>query len=523
MGLADKSYIVMYDVRGIQDYIFKTNHAKEIVGASCLVDSIIIKGLEEYVNEKENEQNRYMTDWENDDGDAFLTDSSVVMQVMFIGGGNAYVLIRGEEACHDVNWFLSKYVLTETYSLNLAVAVIEKGESYAKDYENINAEMRRIKAKMPNARPTGALPFMKRDSITGYPISRRVEKYKAVNYYCTEAVKKRSKFSADEFSENEGEKIFDNMVTEKGDNSSLAICHIDGNSMGMRIREQMKNVKAYEEAISKMRTLSKDIANSFRDTFDKMIAYMDELTPKVKPNSKHKLYREIIVAGDDITFVCNAKLARSAVEFFLKQIVERGYSACAGIAYFNSHFPFSDAYKVTEACCETAKRCAKENGHRGKDGSVGCYMDFQICTNVRAANLGEYRKKHYLVNGEYMIARPYYVPSDKEGWEEMNSGNQCNSIDRLEQWLIKFDDKTFIARNKAKKLRNIIPEGLDGIKSYLLFLKYRGIELDRPEEQYRYWYDALEIMDIDLIPEKIPEKVVSKEGATDENKDSVTK
>lgn len=518
MGQTDKNYIAVYDVRGIQDYIFKTNHAKEIVGASLLVDSIIIKGLKKYVDSlAEEEKSRYMTDWENDNPHAFLTNPNVQMQVMFIGGGNAYVLFRGETVCRDVNQFLGKYVLTETYSLNLAVAVRKKRDSYAEDYKDINAKLREIKGKMPHAMPAGALPFMKRDSVTGYPVSKRRKEYDTVNDYCTEAAKKRDKFPEKEFAQNEGERIFDNMVTEKGNDSNLAICHIDGNSMGMRIREQMEHVEAYEDAIPKMRELSKHIAVSFRQTFDDMISCMEELTPKVKPDSEHKLYRKIIVAGDDITFVCNAKLARSAVEFFLKEIVEKGYSACGGIAYFNSHFPFSDAYKVAEACCESAKKCAKEEGHRGDDGVVGCYMDFQICTNVRAADLREYRKKHYLVGEKYMIARPYYVPS-KEEREQMNRRNECNSIERLKEWLVKFDDETFIARNKAQKLRNIIPEGVDGIKSYLLFLKYRGIELDQPEEQYRYWYDALEIMDIDLNPKK----EVSKEGAADENTDSVT-
>ena len=53
-----------------------------------------------------------------------------------------------------------------------------------------------------------------------------------------------------------------------------------------------------------MRKISKEIAVTFRDTFDWMLAYMDELAPKVKENVRNKLYREIVVAGDDITFVC---------------------------------------------------------------------------------------------------------------------------------------------------------------------------------------------------------------------------
>lgn len=55
----------MYDVRGIQNYIFKSNLAKEIIGASAIVDSIIINGLEEYKKTKIEieKRNYYLTDW----------------------------------------------------------------------------------------------------------------------------------------------------------------------------------------------------------------------------------------------------------------------------------------------------------------------------------------------------------------------------------------------------------------------------------------------------------------------------
>ena len=184
------------------------------------------------------------------------------------------------------------------------------------------------------------MPFMEADSITGYPV---VSHEKEGNF-STEAKLKRGAFP-----EQEDEKIFDNMVTEKGDSSTLAVFHIDGNSMGNSIRMKMEEKENYEDAVRTMRELSLNISGTFRQTVDKMRAYMDSLSPKVK-NTDKKLYREIIVAGDDITFVCNAKLALPAVEYFLKHIGDSGeFSACGGIAFFNSHFPFSDAYQVAEA------------------------------------------------------------------------------------------------------------------------------------------------------------------------------
>lgn len=116
--LQEKEVLAMYDVRGIQGYIFKSNVAKEIIGASVLVEKIITEGLKAYIREQEEaEQKYYMTEWEQDDPEAFLKDKAVKMQIMFVGGGNAYVLFRKGAECEHVNRFLAKYLLEKTYSL----------------------------------------------------------------------------------------------------------------------------------------------------------------------------------------------------------------------------------------------------------------------------------------------------------------------------------------------------------------------------------------------------------------------
>lgn len=501
--LMNQQVLAMYDVRGIQSYIFKSNAAKEIVGASALVEKIITNGLQAYVQTQDKNAAgaaKYMTNWMNDDPSAFLKNPEVEMQIMFIGGGNAYVLFRHGSECEKVNRFLAKYLLDKTYSLNLAVAVVPRTESYENDYDAINNRMREIKASMPLNMPMGAMPFMAADSITGAPLTR---KERDGNYYSTEASLKRAAFP-----EQEDEKIFDNMVTEKGNSSTLAVFHIDGNSMGNKIRETMSGIKEYEKAISRMRELSLNISKKFRATVDEMKIYMDSLAPKIKDTKGHKLYREIIVAGDDITFVCNAKLAIPAVKFFLENISKKGeFSACGGIAFFNSHFPFSDAYQVAEACCESAKKRAKQAECKGDNDKIGNFLDYQICTNIRASELETYRDRHYTVEGKTFIFRPYYVPFEKDDWN-MNGKNDCYNISRLMYWLGYFTQKettedsagASIARSKAKSLRDTIPMGEAELKSELSFLKSRGYgklkaEFDKDERTAAIWYDALEIMD----------------------------
>ena len=252
--LKQKEVLAMYDVRGIQDYIFRSNDLQEIIGASNLVEDIIITGLQQVIiSNKEWDKREFLTDWENDKGTEFLENIDIKMQVLFIGGGNAYVLFRNGDLCSQMNKKMAKYVLDETYSLNLAVAVVMKT-----DYEKINIEMRRIKARMSETKPAGSLPFMATDSITGFPLSvykgRKMMKYEdGIEYLCTESWLKRKHFPKEE----NAEKILDNMVTGKGDNSTLALIHIDGNNMGKRLKEIMEDKEDYSQAVVTMRNISK--------------------------------------------------------------------------------------------------------------------------------------------------------------------------------------------------------------------------------------------------------------------------
>ena len=506
--LLGKEVLAMYDIRGIQGYIFKTNAVKEIIGASKLVDDIIINGLKDYVKNcvSAEEKDLYLVEWNNGDtADAFIKDGSkVLMQVMFVGGGNAYVLFRNGSICSEVNRYLGKYVLDKTYSLNVAIAVIEKTDSYTKDYAKINDQMRKIKARMPVSKPVGAFSFTATDSITGLPIVGCDLKSVEKKYYCRESLLKR-----DAVDEKNVEKIFDNMVTQKGDNSTLALIHIDGNSLGKRIMNLMRDVKDYKSAIQKMRRLSSGIDKTFKDTFKDMTSWMDSQQDRFKTDTMK--YRKIVVAGDDITFVCNARLAIPAVKYFLEKLNEKKtdfiqteedknpiFTACAGIAFFNSHFPFSDAYMVAEACCDSAKKRAKskECSISGNDQIVGNFFDFQLCTNVNASNLDDYRDKHYVVDNESFIQRPYYVRVEND--KGLNVKNEKYSVSKLEDKLSVLCSPDF-PRSLGKEIRNVIPQGNNEIKKEVAFLKSRKHnEFNKLEEEKGTWYDACELMDLQL-------------------------
>lgn len=500
----NEEVLAMYDVRGIQNYIFKTNRIKEIIGASLIVDNIIMKGLKEVVKDKDKHQ--FLTEWEKDEADAFIREGSdVQMQVLFIGGGNAYVLFRNETICKEINQKLAKYVLNETYSLNLAVAIVKKTDSYKDNYKEINAEMRKVKAEMGEVKPLGAMPFMQVDSMTGFPLTG----YDSISKkdLCTESLLKRKIFEKGHKGKEENQ-LLDDMVTEKGDSSFLAVVHIDGNNMGLCIKQCMSEISRYEDAIPTIRQISKNINNGFLEAYDKAIEKINALAPKIKEGATDKeLCRKIVTAGDDITFICNAKAAIPAVEAFIKSVVEKymdadmpqidgmqrnsaqyRFSACAGIAFFNSHFPFTDAYKVAEACCDKSAKYRAKDENRCVNGKTGSFFDYQVCTHIKSAHIESYREQNYTNDAGSLIYRPYYIPNGDVELDEKNNELYSNEI--LKQNLSSFDK---MSRSHAKTLRNAFSISKGDVEKYKTFLESRNIQLPKTNE--KTWYDALEIID----------------------------
>lgn len=551
-------FLAMYDIRSIQGYIFKTNKVAEIIGASKIVDSIFVNAFNSYVKENNKKTEEYIIDWEKNNENDYLGNKKIKMEVIFIGGGNAYVLYRSKAICENVNNYLQYYVLKNSYSLKVAIAKVELDDSndFETDYANLISNISVTKNKMVEALPVGAFPFAKVDSRTGFPITvgdgdkvctetrLKLNTYNNINELkklfgqlkdckCldekTISIIERIKEISRKFNESDlpisgierlnnkdflnaeiieqaikkiekDEKVFDDIV-EKGENSTLALICIDGNNMGERIIEKIKGTE-YSEAIKNIRSVSKGVDGTFKNAYESMEKYINTDGDSIK-----KKYRRIVLAGDDICFVCNHKDAIGAVKHFFKTLNdsnisymgknEKPFSACAGIAFFNSHFPFSDAYKVAEACCENAKEKAKEN-KRKDDKQIGNFIDFQICTNVNASNLDTYRDKHYTINGDSFINRPYFVMTDKN--ETLNNNNKDCDIRKLEE---KITTLNSISRNIAKEIREVIVQGDNEIEKEIYYLNSRGIYLNNDlknnntlREEKSIWYDACELMDI---------------------------
>ena len=504
------SVLAMYDIRGIQNYIFRTSKVKEAMGASDLIENIVAKALDHAVSQAGCKEQAAL-EWYSAKGYLTYEEDGSRVKVLFVGGGNAYVMFESEELCIIINRYMAKYVLEQTYSLQLAAAFVPYSGRYKDDYGRLRREMERVKASMAVTRPYGALPVMKTELETGYPVTRICQSQEIGTETFLKWENKKK------LHESELDRLIENLREKKGVDSMIAVVHIDGNNMGLRIRELLGDAEDYEQAVNQMRKLSYHIRKSFQTVFHNMNDLFEGMGDGL---TEKQFVRKILAAGDDITYVCRAKIALATVEYFCKEIgkmtmtggrepedIRRyGFSVCAGVAFMGIHFPFSAAYETAEQCCESAKLRAKQPEHMD-GGRVGSFVDFHICQNVQARDLEAVRQKEYVTyTGESLLRRPYAVPVSTDSGEYLERMKKEGTLQEFKSYIRYFRDKNNIPSSLAKEIRNTYPLGRFQMKLLTAFLASRDIKMpDGTLEMYRTdkdgcllmatWYDALEMMD----------------------------
>lgn len=505
-----KEVLAMYDVRGIQKYIYRTLKLKDAMGASVLIEDIITNALE-YACRKLNIEKcnfRWFDEKGVKDYEGYENED---VTVLYIGGGNAFVRFKSKELCIKVNRYMSKYVIEQTYSLQLAVAIIDITGNYQEDYKKIYQEMNRVKSDMTDSKPLSALPIMETELRTGFPAidlskyKNKIDGVRAESNVSKETYLKILKKN-NEIEEDEIDKLLDSYA-RRGEDSRIAVVHIDGNNMGLRIRKLIEGMTDYKEAVKEMRKISYNIKNSYIDTFEEMKKHFESLNEK--SDKVKRFVRKIIVAGDDITYVCNAYIALDTVKYFcdkiskltmnkgkdqintkVNDINEYGFTVCAGVAFIRSHFPFNVGYEVAEACCDCAKDMAKDEKNKAyycvdengkciditfeeyKSGlekaanindksnnnktryfeKTGNFVDFQICKNVQCQDLDQVRENEYITaSGENLLLRPYYIEmEDIKGSNKLNeiNGNKENTFSVLKKNVAYFSNEGIIGKSK---------------------------------------------------------------------------
>ena len=482
---SEKYVLAMYDILGKQDYIYKSSKIKEIAGGSYIIRDCFAECLfpaAKEVSEEEKEKRKkegkaclgsgiFTYKWKNmvkerdpqevkmlEGEPADFTpenfksriEKGYIGEVVYDGGGNFFVLYRGIDDYREVNRRFYRKLLEKTYSLRVLTTYIEgvDFDNYLADRNKMYAKHKRREQRESMTAPVNTLPIVQTDYRTSLPLAelqkigdrdekvsyeskKKYEKYAELEKYeqpirygdCTE----NGKFRRGEEGESEnqiarqamGSRLLDNMITEKGEESLLAVIYIDGNNMGAKVDSCLDagDDKSYETCVKALREFSDEIQTHY---IDNRIRDVDTF---LSENTK-KLRRFVIYAGDEITFICNARNAYDVAKEYLTKLAADSpegapRTSCAGIAVFHSHAPFREAYRIAEECCESGKKLMKEL--KIKNASM---INFHYCQGAFGTSLEAIRKDEETED----CSRPWFVYYDGE--EGAESGEKPALIKR---------------------------------------------------------------------------------------------
>jgi hypothetical protein len=174
--------------------------------------------------------------------------------------------------------------------------------------------------------------------------------------------------------------------------------------------------------------------------------------------------RRIYQGGDDLTFVCDARIALSLADFLARRVEQRdpislGFQnvptefkrvpVSVGIVFVDSHFPFVRAVQMAAAVQKPAKRKAADWKMHDEDGLPPSVIDWWV---NRPGALE--RSK-----GEKTI-KPYPV-------YRKVSGTELTLEDLRERILPEMEATFFDARNKLKDILAAAEEGPDRVRRVL--------------------------------------------------------
>ena len=518
---------ILFDIRSIQKYIFSGNKLRTNIGASHITANLFQKLLIDGVL-KENSSWLGSVDtdsWRNlpEDFSALPTDCFVAQ----VGGGKALILLRptedkaaDEEKMKNIVRLFNKRVLEEYPGVHTGAALGEL------DLSNFNASQDLLFRTLKNNQNTlyplvnppysGVTHFCEatgkladyRDSNHEIVTNRREKTrwFAGEILSKAQAAQESNDFLVETFNDEcQGRAFpleFDRLGQRESENY-YAIVHIDGNKMGVRFRN-CPNLASYNN-------LALAVQNRTVSSFGKLLEHISANYDRYVNIGELKLdgqtlpIRPLILGGDDVTFVCAAKVAVEFAVRYMRELIapqqdsERIYT-CAGIAILPTSYPFFRGYQMTEQLCGAAK---------GKSRGAGnsCWLDFGILHGEQAPTLEQIRRREYSGAQGNLHFGPYRVDTSEDAH---SIDNLLACTDNLRR---EIDGRRRFPSNKLKEMRSVLAKDSHEIKRFLEQLRHEKIDLPHIKAWEAYedelwasgetpYIDAIEMVDFTVSTAK---------------------
>lgn len=435
-------FLVLIETSGNQDYIFSTNKLRENIGAS----EATYRSCSQWVSESVHEIT-HLSLWD-DDSDIFKSnllsseinpriesDEQSLIEVIVAASGKAMLLTRQLDHAKQIITKVTLKALKEAPGLTIGGAIeefdwntnkslIEASRQLHKKFEVVRSllptpHLRSLRLPIIEDCRTSGLPAAKLELEPDQSLIPRSNTSSRKRKWSLKALDNRlPKLLAN--TDFRFAKSSDKILDEVSDSNWLAVVHADGNGLGqifIRFEEflddECQDNRSY---IQKFREFSVDLDYCTRQAF---IEALNVFPPEMR---KPVPLVPLVLGGDDLTVVCDARYALAFTQAYLtafeektqesnivRAIAKGQLSACAGVAIIKSHFPFSTAYQLSEELAKSAKivKDVVKNGNRAIPCSA---LDFHVLYDTRSTTLEAIRNKlSFLTENTLLYNRPYVV------------------------------------------------------------------------------------------------------------------
>lgn len=387
---------LLIDVTGIQTYIFTGNKLLENIGASHIIgnefEARLKIHLEKWANpafkEEKCPDGLLKTILEkNLFGNRY---NPPFAEIAFSGGGNTLIIFTAE---HDLGSRINDFVKNFSYDclfrfpgLKPAFAIQER---YITNEKGFSLSHQALHRKLQQNKSSGFLPAVpfKAGAVADCVLSghgaemgyrekegRHISKASFIKLEMGQKANEReNKRFEMQLKTSRYQYEFTNELGNLGqpdDAGYVGVVHIDGNGIGELFRTSPKSLAEFT-------LLSKKVTSWITKANDQTVSTLiAEIIPQIC-NKENKLnfkqekqdspqtipFRPIILSGDDITFVCEGRLALYLADLFSRNFVQQAghtIGACAGVAIVKEKFPFYKAYQQAAWLCKKAKQDARK-------------------------------------------------------------------------------------------------------------------------------------------------------------------
>ncbi|WP_028322631.1 Cas10/Cmr2 second palm domain-containing protein [Desulfatiglans anilini] len=512
------------DLLGVQRFIFSSNRLRDVVTGS------------------------YLVDWSTSSSGA-LENLVPERDILLAGGGNALLEF---DSMGKAQGFTARY----TRRLNdevpgLEIAVVHKAfqaGGLARALQEIQIDLARRKtARLPSA-PLLGLSVTAACGETGLPAVGfdQADKGVPLSNSVLQRRKRRDEANRHWSPYLEGLEGFafptelDDLGRTLGDTSLIGVVHADGNGVGEKIKGWLiqkskhqvdddtvrREYREWSQAIDQLGqdalcALVERICQSSEErngAQNKLKSRWVTGTPsrleiELKPSEGGWMLplRPIVLGGDDLTFVCDGRIALDLAETVLSAFegVELPHlgeiSACAGVAVVRVHTPFAKAYRLAEGLCASAKKMRKKKEE--DEGFCGCALDWHIGMPRPGQGVERIRERQYCIDECRLTCRPLLLGSTKEDsgtWRWLSKtllGDTDEGL-RGKAWCGR--------RSKAKALAELVREGPDAVRRAMTAWRAVNKRLSLPQgiaedgffvKSRTPLLDAVELLDLHLMLE----------------------